>query len=348
MGHFAIACNLLAAIGAPAKLHRPSMPRSTDLYPFPFDLLPFSDEALHRFLVFELPRGFPPPPPPGSDLGSDKSARRFSFEIASVAPDPLEYDLVGELYEKIAQGFSSIDEKELFLGPVEAQTENDWSDRTLDIRVVTDRASALAAIEEIIKDGEGTPQNRQTSHYARFARARQEFFENGRFAAARPVAQNPATLQDPSTSGTSTMIQNSETLALAQIFNAAYGVMLLMLLHYFSLAPASTDPTQSLRRKVLQEASQRIMSVAIRPLAEELTMLPIGDENDPARAGPPFEIYSGVSLSPYHSARWSILIERLDSIVAECRGYSGSFRRVGEIGETLAIMRSDIAKVRVR
>jgi hypothetical protein len=350
MGHFAIACNLLAAIGAPAKFHRPSMPRKTDLYPFPFDLMPFGDEALHRFLVFELPRGFPPPPAPGADLSPQVAIAALDLKASRIAPDPLEYDLVGELYEKIAQGFQSIDEQDLFIGPPSAQTENNWSDSSLDIRSVTNRATALAAIEEIIKDGEGTPQNRETSHYQRFARTRQAYFDAGRFNAARPVARNPVTIDDPSVSGITTVIKNAETLALAKVFNASYGVMLLLLQHFFSLAPTSTDPADAevVRRKALKQASQRIMSVAIRPLAEELTLAPLDDAAAPERAGPTFEIYSDVSMSPYPAAQWAILLERLEALVDECSAYTGSHKRVNEIGKTLQFMRSDLADVAVR
>ena len=102
MGHLAIVCNLLAAIGAPAKLDRPAMPRKVDYYPFPFDLLPFGDEALYRFLYSKPPRGFPLPPPPGADLGGAKLA---GAALKGIAPQPLKFTFIGELYAQIAEGF---------------------------------------------------------------------------------------------------------------------------------------------------------------------------------------------------------------------------------------------------
>ncbi|AXS41001.1 hypothetical protein D1F64_14410 [Breoghania sp. L-A4] len=63
MGHLGIACNLLSAIGSGPKMGRRSLPSDTGYFPFPFDLIPFGDESLYRFLVFELPRDFPLPPP---------------------------------------------------------------------------------------------------------------------------------------------------------------------------------------------------------------------------------------------------------------------------------------------
>ena len=62
MGHLGTVCNLLSAIGAPPRFTRPNFPKVTGYYPFAFDLVPFSDDALYRFQVFELPRGLPLPP----------------------------------------------------------------------------------------------------------------------------------------------------------------------------------------------------------------------------------------------------------------------------------------------
>jgi Ferritin-like len=339
MGHLGIVCNLLAAIGAPPKLHRPPMPRPTGYYPFPFDLIPFGDEALYRFLVFELPRGFPLPPPPGADLDEVERAA----VAAGVAPEPLTFEFVGELYAKIAEGFRTIPESSLFIGPPSAQSGNTWSDRGLDIRVVNDRASALSALDNIIEDGEGTPDNRASSHYNGFLDIRRAYFREGRFAAARRVPRNPATRPNPRGDGAVTLIINPTSLRLAELFNASYGVMLLMLQHYFSLAPEAGSTDAARERRALQLASQRLMSVAVRPLAEQLTTQPLADPAAPERAGPSFEIYSEIAVSPYPTARRTILLERLAVLATECRDLGRAMPRVSEIGETLSIMREDLA-----
>src|SRR3954447_22969861 len=67
MGHLGTVCNLLAAVGAAPHFGRPNFPQQVGYYPFPFDLVPFGDEALYRMLVFELPQGEPLPPPPVLD-----------------------------------------------------------------------------------------------------------------------------------------------------------------------------------------------------------------------------------------------------------------------------------------
>jgi hypothetical protein len=105
MGHLGIVCNLLTAIGGGPRLGRPNMPRKTGYYPFPFDLLPFNDTALYRFMVFELPQGMSLPPPPGADLRAPAAPE---LEMLRPAPDELKYQYVGELYAKIADGFRAI------------------------------------------------------------------------------------------------------------------------------------------------------------------------------------------------------------------------------------------------
>ncbi len=117
----------------------------------------------------------------------------------------------------------------------------------------------------------------------------------------------------------------------------------MLLQHYFSLAPKQADTAGTARRLTVQAASQRLMSVAIRPIAEELTLAPLADPATPERAGPPFELYSDISLSPYPSARWIILLERFDALVDECRSLGKEFKRIEEIGESLSIMRRDLA-----
>ena len=85
------------------------------------------------------------------------------------------------------------------------------------------------------------------------------------------------------------------------------------------------------------------MSVAVRPLAEQLTTAPLGDPAAPERAGPSFEIYSDIAISPYPAARWTILLERLAALATECLDLGKNMPRLSGIGETLSIMREDLA-----
>ncbi len=65
------------------------------------------------------------------------------------------------------------------------------------ITPVVDLASALAAIERIIVEGEGSPGNVEGSHYDTFIDIRDSFLKEREtspgFDPARPVARNPLT-----------------------------------------------------------------------------------------------------------------------------------------------------------
>ncbi|MBB3084107.1 ferritin-like domain-containing protein [Geodermatophilus sabuli] len=337
MGHLGTVCNLLASIGEGPYLDRPNFPQRSGYYPFPFDLVPFSDEALYRMLVFELPQGEPLPPPPR--MPAPDRLTMDSVAALSAAPDPLTYDYVGELYGDIADGLRRMDEQELFIGPRSAQVDNSWS-VDLDLRQVVDRSSALAAIEDIVVDGEGSPTERSSSHYGRFARVRQEYEESGFFAAARPVVVNPRTRaqRDAPTGGT--LLVEERTRRAAELFNGAYGTVLLMLEQFFG----STSETPE-QRAVLRAATSRMMSVAIRPLAEVLTELPAIGPGSPATAGAPFEIYDRESASPFASARWTILLERLQAVIDDAVSLGADIPRVGAVGDTIRYVRRSLAEV---
>jgi len=336
MGHLGTVCNLLSAVGAPPHFNRPNFPKSTSYYPFPFDLVPFGDDFLYRIQVFELPRGAPLPP---RHMCGPHAAPARALADAAIVPDPLVYDRVGSLYVQIAEAFKRIPERQLFIGPTKSQDDNAWS-VPLDIRRVYDRATTSAAINDIIKDGEGTHVNSPSSHFARFSRIRRNYVEAGCFDAARAVVTNPATKKRRDSDGTANLIENQDTAAVCDLFNGAYFWTLTLLLLYFSRA-GETDA----QRTELKQAAQRTMSVAIRPIAEILTECPFSRPDDPRRAGPSFELPGDVYLAPDPGARWTMVMERLDAIVSRCRELAKIAPRLGPIGDTMGYMRRSLARV---
>ncbi|HET9872687.1 MAG TPA: ferritin-like domain-containing protein [Propionibacteriaceae bacterium] len=331
MGHLGTVCNLLAAIGEGPRFERPNLPQTVGYYPFPFDLVPFGDEALYRMLVFELPRGEPLPAPPFADeIAADS--------LALAAPEPLTYDYVGELYEKIRDGFGAIAESELFIGPPDAQVADTWSVR-LDLRPVTSQASAFDAIDDIILDGEGAPADRMTSHYGRFLGIRNAYARAGRFAAARPVVTNPQTRKKRGT-GPGTLLTFELATNVAELFNEVYAAALLILQQFFAFA----GETQQ-QREALKAAAGQLMSTAVRPVSEVLTELPAFDPADERRAGAPFELYDAVSVSPFLSARWTILLERLQAVSDEALALGAEVPRLAAVGETVKFLRRRMTEV---
>jgi hypothetical protein len=332
MGHLGTVCNLLAAIGDGPRFERPNFPQQIGYYPFPFDLVPFGDDALYRMLVFELPRGLPMPPGPHVDPAAADA------QLRAVAPEPLTFDYVGELYEQIREGFAAIPESMLFIGPAAAQVTDTWSVR-LDLRPVTDRESAFGAIDDIIVDGEGAPTDRSRSHYGRFLGIRTAYAQADYFPAARRVVWNPQTRVQRG-AGQGTLLTSEPAKDVAELFNEAYACALLILQQFFAFGGETAQ-----QREALKAAAGQMMSTAIRPIAEVLTELPALDPADDHRAGPPFELYDAVEVSPFLSARWTILLERLASTAAAALQLGSQVPRLAAIGETMSLLRTNLAAV---
>jgi Ferritin-like len=331
MGHFGTVCNLFSAIGETPSIARPNFPQSSGYYPFAFDLVPFSDDFLYRIQVAELPRGLPLPPPPGEDPQADMRL------MAAVAPEPITYTYVGELYEKIAEGFRVIPEQDLFIGSSTPATQDDWS-VNLGISPARDRGTAIAAINDIIEDGEGNPLNREGSHYDRFTKIRLDFFKQGRFAAARNVVRNPATRKHRDAAPGANVIENANTLEVAELFNISYACVLKLLMQYFALSGETAA-----QRQALKSAAARMMSTAIRPMAEILTELPFSEGDDERRAGPGFELYGPLTISAVANARWTIILEELDHVGRTAQKLAAYIPRLESIGETIGFVGRAIA-----
>lgn len=336
MGHLGTVCNLLAAIGAPPHFGRPAFPQTTGYYPFPLELIPFGELALERFVRAELPRQ-------GSlldCLGTERLERDVTAgEDSALEVPPYEY--VGELYCHISKALLAIPEQQLFIGSPTRQVDNNWS-VNVDMRVISDRTSALLAIEDLVRDGEGTPTTRADSHYGRFCAMLRDFRRDP-FLATRPISRNPRTRPHRSRPGAEedpSLITEPVALAVAKVFNGVYSLMLRLLAQFFSNSGES-----SVQREALRGAAARLMSIGLRPLAEVLTALPAkpgGTDN----AGPPFELYLPVIVPPETKTRWPLLFESFDQIIAATCSLtsvgSPALARLGPIADTLGIMKRSL------
>jgi hypothetical protein len=338
MAHLGTVCNLLSAIGGAPRLGRPNFPQPAgSYYPFDFRLTAFGDEALQRFICFELPEGEPPPSPPRTP----QQRRGLADAALDVVPDPLVFDHLGELYAQIGAGFATLPEELLFIGPRFAQDTDGWSNR-FKLHLVTDRASAARAIDFIVLEGEGAPAHREGSHYARFLEIRAALARQPDLQPARPVVSNPRTRAHPDAPVGGTLIERPETVAIAELANAVYVTTLLLLLQYYDFGGETAT-----QRDAIRSALRHLMSGVFRPLAEILTELPIAD--DPARgtAGPPFELYADVRLAPRVDNRFVVLLERLDGIAARADelAAAGAPIRLALLGQSVRWIRANVAAV---
>ncbi|NGO13998.1 hypothetical protein G5C60_42020 [Streptomyces sp. HC44] len=142
MIHLALAANLLNAVGGQPRLDTPHMlpphprplphgDRSLEL-----SLVPFGSETLEMFLRLEQPAL------PGAPAEGDN------------------YETIGQFYDAIEEGLrhlcAELGEREVFCGdPARQVVAGPFSHTGGQLAAVTDLASALAALEEIVEQGEG-------------------------------------------------------------------------------------------------------------------------------------------------------------------------------------------------
>jgi Ferritin-like len=106
------------------------------------------------------------------------AAARDPVDEHETRPRGQEFATVGHLYRGIADGLrtlsSRLGEPALFVGSPRAQATPElfqWPQ----LVAVSDLESALAAVEEIIEQGEGAQGDWNEAHYGRFLAVRQEF-----------------------------------------------------------------------------------------------------------------------------------------------------------------------------
>jgi hypothetical protein len=141
-----------------------------------------------------------------------------------------------------------------------------------------------------------------------------EVKQNPDFDPARPVAPNPLTRQHRDSSSGATIINDPDTLEIAELFNAVYGTMMLMLMQFYAFADDSTE-----QREGLRATARQMMSGVVRPLGEILTQLPARDDLPGKTAGPGFEFYTDLRVPSSRRNSWIIIHERLAHEAEGCK-----------------------------
>ncbi|MEV4313992.1 ferritin-like protein [Actinocrispum sp. NPDC049592] len=281
MLHLALAANLLNAVGGTPKVDSPEL---LPAYPHPLphgdkslhiNLLPFGPDALELFLRIEKP------------------------ESAGAPPEADGYKTIGQFYAAIKDGFitlaDKLGEEKLFTGDPARQLGeihmHNGGGKGIPVR---DLKSALAALAEIIEQGEGAavtdvwdgdrdvfhPDHDAVAHYYRFKE-----LKHGRrhqpgdtpqsgptgeqiavdFDAVAPMRHNPRTADYP---------EGSPIRAAMEEFNNSYCLLLYLLEETFNGNPTQLGGTVG-------------QMYALKAQAQALMKMPTGDGT--TTAGPPFE-----------------------------------------------------------
>lgn len=259
MAHLATVNNLLLAIGGAPHLNRPNLPAPPGYHPggLVVRLTPFDAETLDHFIFLERPEtheladgeGFE-----GADLQREPPRR-------AVTPSSIDYETIGALYDAIGEAFERLAARlgeEVLIDPHGRGQLSPEAARLEDVDRVTSLAQALAAIDRIKEQGEGSTGAREHSHYDRFRTIRDEWAElsaaDPGFAPAWPAAADPV-MRQPAEGIERVHVTEPRAAAQLDLGNAAYGAMLTQLAQVFGCE----DPDEQAR---LMHAAVQLMEVA--------------------------------------------------------------------------------------
>jgi hypothetical protein len=320
MLHLALVANVMASIGAAPTFGRPNFPQRSNYFPpsIQLDLLPFGERALKHFLYLERPEGmeredaegFTPGAPPPEPLAPEE-----------LMPRSQEFLTIGHLYRGIEDGLRTLTkrlgERAVFVGSPRAQATPELVGGWQQLIAVTGLESALAAISEIIEQGEGARGDWREAHYGRFLTIWDEYHAmreaDPTFAPARPVLA-AYTRQPFDISADVPLISDPVTHRVAELATVAYEVLLHLLTRFFTHTDESDE-----QLKLLIEAAIELMGAVIRPLGVALTKLPVGSPHERRTAGFAFEMYYLMgNLVPWREPAWALLHERSAVLVERC------------------------------
>jgi hypothetical protein len=342
MLHLALTANMLTALGASPHLSRPNLPQPARHYPASvrLALLPFGERALRHFMYLERPEGM--------DLEDTEGIAAVDEAVPimgeeDIVPRLQDFATVGHLYRSIESGFGHLVEKlgadPVFIGPPQAQiTQANFAWPQL--LPITDLASATAAIEAIVEQGEGSRGDWRQAHFGRFRSVLDEYRAlrqaDPAFEPARPVA--PATVRPGEGDSSGLLISDPVTAKVADLGNVVYEVLLQVLYRLLSRIDESDAETAT-----LADVAVGLMVNGIEPLAKVLTTLPVGPGSPGVTAGAPFELfYQPDYLLPHRRAAWLLMSERLAEAAALASHLSETVPVLGAIAADLARLSEQI------
>ena len=219
----------------------------------------------------------------------------------------------------------------------------EWAELT----AVTDLASARAAIELIVEQGEGARGDWRNAHFGKFVALLEDYLaaraaEPG-FQPARPVV--PAYVRrPPDVEADMVLITDPLTAQVADLFNATYETTLQALSRYFVHSGETGEQVTT-----LATTTKHLMNWVMRPLGSVLTTLPVGADRPGMLAGPAFEIVQpSFYVLPHRQAAWRILAERLGELASRAERLSGTagLGQLAELTTDLRGMARDVESAR--
>lgn len=327
MEHMGLVFNIQVAIGEAPHLVRPNFPLTPQYYETGVvsTLEKFSQHCIQRFVLFELP----------ANALSAKDKEDLKKYVGWY--DPKTHVTIGALYEKIGVLLKKIsndgkDEDRLFIGPPGAQFKIGDSGQPQQVRRsgeqgvgtaysvtmngVTDLKSALATIDQIVREGEGSTADRNNSHFGKFLKVLMQLtdetekfptFEPARDVITDPISQMPGR---GNSNKSGNLITHETTRKVSLAFDQAYSTMMLLLARFFGATDQGQDDSLALENA----AFFPMMTMVIRPLSEIITQLPAYADGRPGHAGPTFRFELRTALLPHRKSAFDTIATNLDML----------------------------------
>jgi CDGSH-type Zn-finger protein/uncharacterized Fe-S cluster protein YjdI len=302
MQHLAAVWNITSALGGSPRFGRTNFPLDPGYLPagIVVKLAPFSPETLQHFVFLERPRGSAEQD--GDGFAYERNYIRGS-DFARLTPMGINYDTVGDFYAALSDGLKSMvaryGEAVAFAGdPALQLSQNEIN--MAGCKPVICMKTALAAFDAIVVQGEGAPADSVDSHYQKFLAIREEYralkAKNPDFFPAFPAATNPVLRRPPRPEGR-VWLENPEVIAVVDLANASYGLMLRLLAYAYAV------PGPSAEKSLSADLAIGLMQAMV-PLAERAARLPAGPSNPHCHGGVSFiALRDAAALPPGRGAR---------------------------------------------
>src|SRR3569833_2394283 len=314
MGHLTAVWNITSALGGAPRVGRTNFPLDPGSLPagIVVKLAPFNRATLQHFIFLERPHG-----------STERDGEGFAYEraytrgsdVVRLVPMGSIYETVGEFYAALSIGLREIvarwGEDVAFDGAPSLQLSPHEID-LIGAKPVICLKTALAAFDAIVVQGEGAPSDSVGSHYQKFAAIREEYErlleKNPSFTPAFPAATNPVLRRPPRPEGR-VWLENPDAIAVVDLANAAYALMVRLLAYAYALHGPSPE-------KALTVDLAICLMRAVVPLAERAARLPAGPSNPGCHAGMSFTaLHDSAALPPGRAAR-RFFVERFEQLAA--------------------------------
>jgi len=314
MSHLVAVWNITAALGGAPRFGRTNFPLDPGYLPagIAVKLAPFGDAVIQHFVFLERPETSDEPDGEGFAIANPSTRTPVAPRLTPAAYD---YATIGAFYQTIEADLraltEAIGEEAVFCGDPAlqlSQAEVDFAGA----RPVTNLESALAALCEIVVEGEGAPSDHDNSHFQRFVGVRTELQQiaaaNPDFAPAHPAAVNPVLRKPPRPEGR-VWLEDADAVATVDLANAIYALALRLLAAGYMIPRTNPD-------KSLYIGSAIGLMHALTAVAERAARLPAGPSNPGCNAGVSFTALREAASLPAGTSARHIYLERMQELRA--------------------------------